>query len=458
MSRLDELYSRLPKVAQHAAVSAYGAYWRWLRFGPGFSQYVNEYRQRERFSPGQWQAWQRERLRNVLRAALNAPYYQNAWTNEQKRAALAGRLQELPLLEKSPLRADPEAFVRRDLKPRGTLTFHTSGSTGTPIATRWTRSELRRSLAVREVRSAGWAGVSFKMPRATFSGRLVEPDAESSGPFYRYNLSESQVYLSAFHLRPDSAATYVDGLRRHKIQWLTGYAVSYYLLARLILEQDLKVPSLKAVITTSEKLTNEMRSTMEAAYGCRIFEEYSTVENVIFASECEAGRLHLSPDVAIVEVLRPDGTRCAIGEEGEVIATCLMRDYQPLVRFRLGDMASFTSEACTCGRSMPVLDEVSGRVEDVVVAPDGRQMVRFHGLFVNQPQVREGQVVQEALNRIRVRVVPTDDFHPATAEEIVRRVKQRLGCQVDVVVEPVDQIARTRSGKFQAVISLLSQT
>ena len=59
---------------------------------------------------------------------------------------------------------------------------------------------------------------------------------------------------------------------------MTGYAVSYYLLAKFVLESDLEVPSLRAVITTSEKLTPEMRSVMEKAYHCRIFEEYSTVD------------------------------------------------------------------------------------------------------------------------------------------------------------------------------------
>lgn len=458
MSRSEILYTRLPTLGQHAAVSAYGVYWRWLRFGSGYSQYVNDYRQRSNFTREQWRAWQGKRLSEVMQAAANAHYYKTLWTTSEKRAALAGRLEDLPVLEKEPLRVDPRAFIRQDMNTRGTLTFSTSGSTGTPIVTYWTRPELRRSLAVREARSAGWARVSFTMPRATFSGRIAEPNADSRGPFYRYNLAESQVYLSAFHLRPDTAGLYVAALRRHRVRWLTGYAVSFYLLARMILEQRLQVPPLEAVITTSEKLTPEMRTVMETAYGCRVYEEYSTVENALFASECESGRLHLSPDVAIVEILRPDGTLCALDEEGEVVTTCLMRDYQPLIRYRLGDVAALSSSLCECGRAMPILREVVGRIEDVVVGPDGRQMVRFHGLFTDQPHVREGQVIQETLNRIRVKIVPTEDYNPATAEEIIRRVRQRLGSAVEVVVEPVNQIARTATGKFQAVVSLVSKS
>ncbi|MGH9365055.1 MAG: phenylacetate--CoA ligase family protein [Thermoanaerobaculia bacterium] len=456
MGRWEGLYERLPVLGQHAAVSLYGVYWHWRRFGPGFRRAAAEYRIRERFRAEQWRAWQQQRVTELLSvAATEVPYYRGAWTASEKAAARAGRLEEIPLLEKEPLRAEPEAFLREGWRPRRRYAFATSGSTGTPIVSIWTGAEIRDSMALREVRSARWAGVSFSQPRATFSGRLVEPNPESTGPYYRFNLAERQAYMSAFHLRSDTASAYVDVLRRHRIAWLTGYAVSYYLLARLILEQRLNVPPLRAVITTSEKVTCDMRTVMEAAYGCRVYEEYSTVENALFASECEAGRLHISPDAGIVELLRSDGSPCRPGEVGEVVATCLMRHYQPLIRFRLGDLAQWEAASCECGRAMPVLKDVVGRIEEVVTAPDGRQMVRFHGIFVDQPHIREGQIVQETLHRIRVKVVPVDGFGSRDAEDIVRRVRRRLGPQVEVIVEPVPEIPRTAAGKFRAVVSLL---
>lgn len=457
MSKLDEIYARMPVWAQHVSVSAFGSYWHWLRFGPGYSRSLNGYLKRESFQTPNWEHWQSQRLQEVLKGALSVPYYAQTWTKPQKDAALAGRLSDLPLLEKEPLRAGPKAFLRTDMHPRKALTFYTSGSTGTPIASIWTIPELRDSLALREVRSARWAGVSFSMPRATFSGRMVEPNPNSKGPFHRFNLAEKQVYFSPFHLRPDTAIQYVEALRRHSIQWGTGYAVSFYLLARFMLEENIPSPNLKAIITTSEKLTPEMRPVMEQAYGCKVYEEYSTVENAIFASECEHGRLHVSPDVAVVEILRPDGSACEPDEAGEVVVTVLSRAYQPLIRFRLGDMAMWDADPCPCGRQMPVLKEVLGRIEDVVVGPDGRQMVRFHGIFANQPHVREGQIVQESLDRIRVKVVTTDGFGESDVNDITHRVQQRLGTDVKVIVEPVVSIRRTKAGKFKAVVSLLKK-
>jgi len=454
MGKANQVYARLPVWGQHAAVSLFGLYWKWIRFGPGYRQQVRQYADRDRYDADQWQQWQQQRLREFLPGVLNAPYYADKFSRGEHVAARRGELSALPLLDKQPLRDNPQRLLRADMPARLRLVTHTSGSTGTPIANHWTYREVRESRAVREVRSAGWAGVSFGQPRATFSGRMVEPDPNSRGPFHRYNAVERQVYFSAFHLRPETAAQYVDALHRHRTRWLTGYAISYFLLAEEILAQNLSVPkSLSALITTSEKLTPEMRSVMERAYGCPVFEEYSTVENCLFASECEAGSLHVSPDVSVVEILRPDGTPCDPEEPGEVVTTCLMRSLQPLIRYRLGDLAAWSGEPCACGRGMPVLKEVVGRLEDVLVGPDGRKMVRFHGLFVEQPNVREGQIIQESLSGIRGKVVGTEAFSQTDAQDIERRVRQRLG-EVNVVIEQVAEIPRSTAGKFKAVINL----
>lgn len=458
MERFDAVYGRLPLWCQHASVTAYGAYWRWLRFGPGYRDYLRGFQTRERFSHEAWDRWQRRRLIALLDSCADVPYYTERWGRAERKGASRGRLEELPLLDKEELRADPWAFVRLTNRPRRPLVFHTSGTTGTPIATIWSAQEMRRQQALREVRSAGWAGTSFTRPRATFSGRIVVPDPESDGPYHRFNYFERQVYFSPFHLREETAPQYVEALHRHGIEWLTGYAVSYYLLAQFILELELDPPPLRAVITTSEKVTPGMREVMTAAYRCPVFEEYSTVENALFVSECPESSLHVSPDAGIVEILRPDGSPCEPGEPGEVVATCFLRNLQPLVRYRLGDEAVWETDPCPCGRRMPVIREVLGRVEDVVIGPDGRRMVRFHGIFVDQPHIREGQIIQERRDRLRVRVVPATGFSKDDEQEIVARVRQRLGPRVDVLVEVVDVIPRTVAGKLQPVVSLLDET
>jgi phenylacetate-CoA ligase len=106
---------------------------------------------------------------------------------------------------------------------------------------------------------------------------------------------------------------------------------------------------------------------------------------------------------------------------------------------------------------MPVIDEVIGRLEDVVVGPDGRHLVRFHGVFVDLPSIRETQVIQHAVDRLTIRVVPESEFDENDRDVIIERTRQRLGSQVAVSVEVVARIERDARGKFRSVISLISQ-
>jgi phenylacetate-CoA ligase len=92
-----------------------------------------------------------------------------------------------------------------------------------------------------------------------------------------------------------------------------------------------------------------------------------------------------------------------------------------------------------------------GRLEDVVVGPDGRELVRFHGIFIDLPHVLEGQVVQEALDRFTVKVVTQPSFGSDQEAVIRRRFSERLG-SVGVSIQRVSEIPRTERGKYRAVV------
>lgn len=456
----DRVYQLAPVPIQNLMVSAYGLYWKRLRFGGNFEPECEGFRKRERFDLDIWERYITAQLQSVLTSAFeHAPHYQQTWsgvTLSQLGRFTLPDLPSLPVLEKQVARDNPLGLLLGGKPQPKHLIFHTSGSTGTPVKTYWLPSEMQRSLAMRETRSCGWANVSFKIPRATFSGRMVEPDPESKGPFYRFNMAEKQVYFSAFHLRPETASFYVQALKDHGIQWMTGYSNSFYQLASMILDQRLKAPPIRAVITTSEKVTPEMREVIEHAFSTKVYEEYGTVEDVFYVCECEHGRKHINPDAGIIEIVDEQMRPVKPGTMGEVLATGFIRPSQPFVRYRVGDLAIMDDQPCPCGRNLPVLSEIVGRLEDTVYAPDGRRMVRFHGIFVNQPHVREGQIIQEKIDLIRVLVVPKDGFDGHDRQDIINRIQQRLTPQMNVQIELVDNIKRTASGKFKAVVCNLS--
>jgi phenylacetate-CoA ligase len=460
-SLLAMLYSHAPIWAQNLGISLYGLRWRHERLGGPFRTYVREFRERESWPAGKFPQYLEAELRTCLgRAFAAVPFYQQAWSAAGFRASHFARFQlaDLPLLPittKTDLRLRPADFVSREFKRKQRLhRYDTSGTTGTPITTFCTSDGHRRFTAAREARSFGWAGTSLLQPRSMIGGRLVVPPGTAGPPFHRFNWAEQQIYFSAFHISPANVPHYVSALNHYRPKVFTGYAHSHYLLAKMRLAQGLSLDfTPAALVLGSEKLTAEMKATLSDAFHARAYEEYGCVENCVLATECEHGRLHVSPDFGLLEIVDELGHAAPPGVIGRVLCTSLLNAAQPLVRYALGDLAAWAAAPCPCGRNhLPVLQEVIGRLEDTVIGPDGRQLVRFHGLFVGLPHVLEGQVIQEARDRFIVRVATSDDFNGWDEQQIHDRFVQRLG-HVNLVFERVSAIPRTESGKFRAVIS-----
>ena len=455
----DRAYQRLPVPLQNLAVTTFGYRWYRQRFGGVFAQELRAFRDREAFTSEQWSNYQRQQLSHILHtSALRVPYYRAAF----KEAGLSSRelasitpddIRLLPTLDKATLRAQGRTGLMADGHDRRGQYFASSGSTGTPTSIYFSAETHQRWSAAFESRIRLWAGVDRKHPRGMIGGRRVVPDGLAHPPYYRYNAWERQTYFSAYHISRGTAPDYVRGMLRHGVSYMTGYAMSNYFLARFIEELGIQAPALEAVITSSERLTPEARQTFLRVYGCRSFDSYSGVEACGLISECQAGSLHLSPDVAVVEILDEHGDPVPPGGTGEAVCTGLLNHDQPLIRYRIGDLLTLaTSQSCECGRQMPIISDIVGRIEDTVVGPDGRELVRFHGVFIDLPSIVEGQIIQWDLDRFEILVVATERLPPEVDMTLRQRLRSQVG-DVRVDVRVVEEIPRGANGKVKAVVS-----
>jgi phenylacetate-CoA ligase len=198
-----------------------------------------------------------------------------------------------------------------------------------------------------------------------------------------------------------------------------------------------------------------MRTVFEEVYNCKTFDGWSGVEACGLISECEQGSLHISSDAGIIEVLDDLLKPAPLGIEGTVFCTGLLNQDQPLIRYNIGDRIILSKKVCSCGRMLPVVQEILGRVEDVVLSCDGKEMVRFHSVFNNLETVRQAQVIQETLDRIHIKVV-SDKLSIKDKNLIMARLISQLG-KMNITIEEVDEIQLNKNGKFQAVISKLNR-
>jgi phenylacetate-CoA ligase len=153
-------------------------------------------------------------------------------------------------------------------------------------------------------------------------------------------------------------------------------------------------------------------------------------------------------DYGLVELLpHGDGT-------AELVGTGFDNFLMPLVRYKTGDSVVLMEPGfrCPCGRSLPVVKRIVGRMDDAIKTPDGRKISMMANMFDGLDNLWQGQVVQDSLHAIRVLVVPRGEVDERAKTELVNRAKSLVGSGMEIKVEVVGEIPRTQSGKLRAVV------
>ena len=457
ISRAKSAYAHMPVAVRGAAASAFGHYLRWWRYGPETDGLVAAALERDSWSPEQWRRYQEERLATTLdRAATRVPFYREHW--RQRRAngdtATWHELRHWPVLDKSDVRSDPRAFLADDVHPTRLFRLSSSGTSGTPITTWRSRRTMRAWYALFEARTRRWYDVDRHSRWAIIGGQIVTPANQTEPPFWVWNAGLRQLYLSSLHVNERNVRAYFDAIRLHGVEYMLGYASSMYWLAQMARDLGLDGPKLSVVISNAEPLLPHQREVIEAVFHCPVRNTYGMSEIVAAATECACGTMHVWPDAGVIEVLDDTGADVAANTVGRLVCTGLVNQDMPLIRYEVGDRGAVGAESdagCTCGRRMPSLDRIEGRSSDVLVTVDGRKVFWYNAQFYDLP-LREGQIVQEALGKIRVNVVPGAGYDSAVTELIQKRIRDRLG-EVDVDVVLLTAIPRGPNGKFNVVVN-----
>jgi phenylacetate-CoA ligase len=445
---LLRVYHLLPYPARCAAAGLFGMYLDRWRYDHATEELVQEALEREHWTSGQWRLWREERLAAVLhRAATEVPYYREQWAERRRRGDRCSWeiLENWPILEKEELRRNPAQFLAADCEKRHMFAEHTSGTTGTPLVLWRSRETVRKWYALHEARTRLWHQVTRHDRWAIVGGQKVVPVGQRNPPFWVWNPGSKQLYLSAFHVAPARSESYLDALSQYKVKFILGYTASIATLAAEALRIRRRLP-MKVVITNAEPVSEAQRSVIEEAFQCSVRETYGMAEIVAAASECEAGHLHDWPEAGIVEDA-PDG---------QLIATGLMNADMPLIRYRSGDrkIPPASNAPCSCGRTLPLFGSVEGRLDDVLYLRDGRQIGRMDPVFKADLPLRESQIIQESLDRLRVRYVPAAEFAIDSPDRIAQSIRDFIG-PMDIVFEQMDAIPREPNGKFRSVICRL---
>ncbi|MGH2611013.1 MAG: phenylacetate--CoA ligase family protein, partial [Tepidiformaceae bacterium] len=345
-------------------------------------------------------------------------------------------------------------FLVEGLNPRALWVEKTSGTTGTSLRVYWPPSMLPKWWALVEVAVRNPAGVGQPVPRGMIGGRAIVRGNTTRPPYWRFNRFWRQLYLSAYHISRTTAAGYIAALRDHGVEWLTGYGSAIAALAEQALETGVTPLPLRAVIVSGDTLTPAMRQSIEKFFGCRCRDHYGQSEGVGMAMECSCGRMHVIPEVGIIEITREDGTACAAGEVGEIVATTLLNDAMPLIRYQMGDYAAWAGDQdCPCGDPNPILENLEGRLDDYLLTGDGRRIGKVFMAMQRSATIHAAQIVQDRPGHAYLLVRPSSAYRSSDAVAFRDDILKRIGSFGLDIVE-VREIPRTPQGKTIRVVRL----
>jgi phenylacetate-CoA ligase len=458
---VKRVYDALPVPIQNAVLTAFSMRLDRQRYGGRFAEFRALLEEAQWWDADRMRAWQDERLRAVVAHAYeHVPYYRELFDRHgihPQRFRGQEDLPTIPVLTRETLKARLPDLLSRAYPKKALAEGHTSGTTGSPVTLFYSPDMMTMNYAALD-RQYRWAGARLERHGdrvAVVRGNIIVPLTQTAPPFWRTNYYHRTLLLSNFHMTPANLRAYYEALRAFRPVVLDGYPSSVYVLAKVLLNSGERLP-LKAVLTSSETLFDFQREAIERAFECRVFDYFGAAERVVFSVECEqhSGH-HLCEEYGLCEIVDADHRPLPPGQEGTVVGTTLHNLGMPLIRYLTSDRTARKTQACACGRTLPLMEDVTTKAEDLLRLRDGRLIspsVLTHP-FKPLDAIEASQLVQTDLDRLVIRIVKRPEYSDADSAHLVRELKARLGADMRIEFEFLDTLPRTKSGKFKWVIS-----
>ena len=394
------------------------------------------------------------RFKEILKFSYdNVPFYKEAFDDAgitPHDIKVYSDLVKLPTCDKNDLRAAfPDKWLAKTYSASDCSEAVTSGSTGDPLKFYIDKGSLAFRFAVnmRTLEISDYhLGHKLFQVSPPVSGKL------NSG--FKEKLINTVLRRTVVPPFETDIENKFHQLASFKPKAIVGYTSYIKSLADMSKQLDEKV-RIPVIMTTSEMLLPETRKDIEETFGGKVFDQYGSVEMGRMSAQCNAGDgYHINAESVLVEVIGRDGKHAKPGEEGELICTNLMNYTTPFIRYKVGDFGTILEKQCSCGRGLPLMGEIGGRLNDIITTPSGKKiMPEYFYLTLREIKgLNQFQVVQTSASTLKILYTPEEGFDEARRIESETQYKEYLK-DMTVSWEKVKEIKKI-SGKHKHIISL----
>ncbi|MGD2250854.1 MAG: hypothetical protein PVF58_20845 [Candidatus Methanofastidiosia archaeon] len=248
--------------------------------------------------------------------------------------------------------------------------------------------------------------------------------------------------------------TLVEKAVAYNPDFMGGHPSAYVAMAKVVEEKGIKGITPIKIFIGGEIALPSFRAYIEKVFNCKTLNKYGAYETHSIAWECNHYNMHMNADSILVEFVK-DGEPVSAGERGEIVITNFWNKALPFIRYRIGDVGIPSDETCSCGRTFPLIKDLEGRTDDLIVLPSGNVVppTRLIPSFFMTPYIEAFKVIQDKRTHIHIQIVPRREISEPEEKEFLEEIQTILGEPVDIDIEKVDHIKKVGRGKFKAVTS-----
>jgi phenylacetate-CoA ligase len=363
-------------------------------------------------------------------------------------------LDKLPVLTKDDIREAGDGLFSAGYNKSNCFYNRTGGSTGVPLRTYMDPHAVSIKKAA-TLRHNSWANL---IPGERVACVWGDTDKKQSlRARLREKLTDRSFYLDTLKFDSEHIEAFLKKIRKYKPPVLMGHAHSIFRLAEYVRDNNVGDISFKGIITTAMVLSDSERANIENVFHSPVFNRYGCEELSIIASECEAhDGMHIFAEGLYVELLDENKNT-----PGKLIITDLVNRAMPMIRYEIGDYAVGAKGDCLCGRSLPCLQEVSGRVADFLYTPEKKPVFGISILdtfIIHIPGFKQVQIVQKLYDLLDFYIVRDKNYSEDSLGILKKNVAEIFGPNMRYETHFVEKIKQTERGKFRFSICNIDRT
>lgn len=368
--------------------------------------------------------------------------------------------EDVPVMQKSDLQRPLKERLSGNYNKKNSYVGKTSGSSGHPFI--FAKDRFCHAVTWAEfIDRYHWININLnKSLQARFYGIPLD--------FYG-NLTErfkDQVSLrrrfNVFDLSEKKMEEFLIRFEKSDFDYINGYTSAILLFAKYLKKRKIVLketcPSLRVCIVTSEKLFENDKNLIEAAFGIPVVNEYGASEVGLIAFEHTNGDWIVNAESLFIEILDDDNHSLPYGEEGRIVITSLYNKAHPMVRYDIGDTGTLSVKSTP---KNPILLNLTGRTNDVARLADGKVVPGLTFYYVTKSiiedagSIKEFLIVQTALDKFKIEYVSEHKFSETQIHKILSAIETFVGKNLHVEFERMPILKRNKSGKLKQFTSII---